>query len=83
VASETIAVADKDWGDALLGDMAHSLVFDNTKLKQLVPDFATRTSFPTAAREIVAWFDADPARQRLDERLAAVIESLLAGGAEQ
>jgi nucleoside-diphosphate-sugar epimerase len=83
VPSETIAVADKDWGDALLGDMAHSLVFDNTKLKQLVPDFATRTSFPTAARGIVAWFDADPARQRLDERLAAVIESLLASGAHQ
>jgi nucleoside-diphosphate-sugar epimerase len=83
VPSETIALADKDWGDALLGDMAHSLVFDNNKLKQLVPDFATRTSFPTAAREIVAWFDADPARQRVDGRLTAVIDSLLARGTEQ
>jgi hypothetical protein len=58
--------------------MAHSLVFDNTKLKRLVPDFATRTSFPSAAREIIAWFDSDPARQRVDERLEAVVESLLA-----
>ena len=78
VTSETIAAADPDWGDALLGDMAHSLVFDNTKLKRLVPDFATRTSFPSAAREIIAWFDSDPARQRVDERLEAVVESLLA-----
>jgi nucleoside-diphosphate-sugar epimerase len=78
VASETIARADPDWGHALLGDMAHSLVFDNTKLKRLVPDFATRTSFPTAAREIVAWFDSDPARRQMDERLEAVIERLLA-----
>ena len=78
VASETIARADPDWGHALLGDMAHSLVFDNTKIKRLVPDFATRTSFPTAAREIVAWFDSDPARRQMDERLEAVIERLLA-----
>jgi nucleoside-diphosphate-sugar epimerase len=78
VASETIADADPDWGDALLGDMAHSLVFDNTKIKRLVPEFATRTSFPAAAREIVAWFDSDPSRQRVDERLAGVIEGLLA-----
>jgi nucleoside-diphosphate-sugar epimerase len=78
VASETIADADPDWGDALLGDMAHSLVFDNTKIKRLVPEFATRTSFPAAAREIVAWFDSDPARQRVDERLEGVIEGLLA-----
>jgi nucleoside-diphosphate-sugar epimerase len=78
VASETIARADPDWGDALLGDMAHSLLFDNTKLKRLVPDFATRTNFPSAAREIIAWFDSDPARQRVDERLEAVVENLLA-----
>jgi nucleoside-diphosphate-sugar epimerase len=77
VPSERIASADKDWGDALLGDMAHSLVFDNTKLKRLVPGFATRTPFPAAARKIVAWFDADAARQVVDERFNAVVESLL------
>jgi nucleoside-diphosphate-sugar epimerase len=77
VPSATIAAADHDWGDALLGDMAHSHVYDNTKIKRLVPDFLTRASFPTAAREIIAWFDADPARQRVDERLDAVIDGLL------
>jgi nucleoside-diphosphate-sugar epimerase len=78
IASETIAAADRDWGDALLGDMAHSLVFDNTKIKRLVPDFITRTSFPTAAREIIAWFEANPTRQCVDERVNAVVERLLA-----
>ncbi len=78
VPSAIIAEADSDWGDALLGDMAHSLVFDNTKIKRLVPQFTTLTPFPVAARDIVAWFDSDPARQRVDERLDAVIDSLLA-----
>jgi nucleoside-diphosphate-sugar epimerase len=75
--SETIAATDPDWGDALLGDMAHSLVFDNTKIKRLVPEFAPGTSFPAAAREIVAWFDADPARQRVDARFDRAVEILL------
>ncbi len=77
IPSETIAEVDRDWGDALLGDMAHSLVFDNTKLKRLVPGFATRTTFPVAAREIVEWFDADPDRRRVDESFEAVVERLL------
>jgi nucleoside-diphosphate-sugar epimerase len=77
VASARIAAADRDWGAALLGDMAHSLVFDNTKLRRLVPDFGTSTPFPAAARRIIAWFDADPARQVVDERFNAVVESLL------
>ncbi len=78
VPSETIAEADPDWGNALLGDMAHSLVFDNTKIKRLVPYFTTRTSFPAGARDLISWFDSDPARQRVDERLEAVLEGLLA-----
>jgi len=61
VPSDAIAAVDKDWGDALLGDMAHSLVFDNGKLRRLVPDYVCTTSFAEGAREIVAWFDANPA----------------------
>jgi nucleoside-diphosphate-sugar epimerase len=78
IPSETIAETDRDWGEVLLGDMAHSMVFDNTKLKRLVPDFATRTPFPVGAREIADWFDADPTRRRIDERFEAAVEKLLA-----
>ena len=37
VASDRIAEFDKDWGDSLLGDKTHSVIFDNTKLRRLVP----------------------------------------------
>jgi nucleoside-diphosphate-sugar epimerase len=61
VPSDAIAAVDRAWGDALLGDMGHSLVFDNSKLRRLVPDFACTTSFAEGVRETVAWFDANPA----------------------
>src|SRR5690606_19595656 len=60
VPSDAIALVDRAWGDALLGDMAHSLYFDNSKLKKLVPEFICTTPFAQGAREIVAWFDANP-----------------------
>ena len=77
IPSEVIARADRAWGDALLGDQTHSLVFDNSKLRRLVPDFNPTTAFHAGAREIVAWFDADPSRQQVDQKLNATIEKLL------
>lgn len=78
VPSDAIAAADPEWGAGLLGDKAHSMVFDTTKLRRLVPDFATTIRFEQGAREIVDWFDADPARRVVDERLDAVMDDLVA-----
>lgn len=78
VASETLAVFEPDWGQALLGDKMHSVIFDNSKIKRLVPDFAATISFTQGAKEILAWFDADPARQVVDEQTNALFERILA-----
>ncbi|WP_158371091.1 SDR family oxidoreductase [Cellulosimicrobium cellulans] len=78
VPSGAIAAADPEWGAGLLGDKAHSMVFDATKLRRLVPDFATTIRFEQGAREIVAWHDADPARRAVDARLDGVMDDLVA-----
>jgi nucleoside-diphosphate-sugar epimerase len=78
VPSDVIAVADPEWGAGLLGDKAHSLVFDNTKVRSVVPDFVATIPFEQGAREIVAWHDEDPARQAVDTRLDAVMDDLVA-----
>lgn len=80
IASETIARADPDWGRALLGDMAYSLIFDNSKIRRFSPDFAVRTPFPQGAREVISWFDSNAARQQIDQRFDAVVETLLNAG---
>lgn len=78
VPSDAIAAADPDWGAGLLGDKAHSMVFDTTKLRRVVPEFTTTIRFELGAREIVAWHDADPRRRVVDARLAAVMDDLVA-----
>jgi hypothetical protein len=59
------------------------MVFDNSKVKRLVPDFVATTPFEQGAREIVAWYDGDPARQRVDEHLDGLMDRLVAGAASR
>jgi nucleoside-diphosphate-sugar epimerase len=76
VASDAIAAADPKWGAGLLGDKAHSMVFDNAKVRALVPGWRALIPFEQGAREIVDWFVADPARQVTDTALNAVMDKL-------
>jgi nucleoside-diphosphate-sugar epimerase len=78
VPSDAIAAADPQWGAGLLGDKAHSMIFDNSKLRTVVPDYCATIPFEQGAREIVAWYDEEPARQQADRRLDAVMDKLVA-----
>jgi nucleoside-diphosphate-sugar epimerase len=76
VASDAIATADPAWGDAVLGDKAHSMVFDNSKLRSVVPGYVATITFEQAVRDIVRWHDEDPARQQVDPNLDTVMDQL-------
>jgi nucleoside-diphosphate-sugar epimerase len=78
VPSDAIAAADPGWGAGLLGDKAHSMVFDNAKLRSIVSGWNAVIPFEQGAREIVAWHLADPARQVTDASLDAVMDKLVA-----
>lgn len=78
VPSDVIASADAEWGAGLLGDKAHSVVFDNSKLRSVVPGWRAVVPFERGAREIAGWYLADPVRQVVDERLDALTDQLAA-----
>src|SRR6202034_2638740 len=78
VPSDVIAAADPEWGAGLLGDKAHSVVFDNAKVKSVVPGWRAVVPFERGAREIVDWYLADPARQVVNEKLDALMDRLAA-----
>jgi nucleoside-diphosphate-sugar epimerase len=76
VASETLA-REVDYGDGLLGDKAHSVLFDNSRIKSLVPGWRATIPFSAGAREIADWYLADPARQKVDAELDARYDRLV------
>jgi nucleoside-diphosphate-sugar epimerase len=79
VPSDVIAAADPDLGAELLYDKAHSLVFDNAKLKRFVPGFEATVSVSDGIAQSLAWFDADPARRAVDEERNALLDRIVAG----
>ena len=76
VASETIAGIYPGWGPGLVGDKAHTMMFDNSKLRALVPEYAPKIDFAEGAAEIIAWYDADPSRRVVEPEIDAVIDKL-------
>lgn len=76
VASKSIAEADSDWGAALLGDKSNTMIFDNTKIRSLVPGFTANILFSQGAREMIAWHDADPARRSVDTHMDTLMDRL-------
>jgi nucleoside-diphosphate-sugar epimerase len=78
IPSDVIASYDEAWGASLLGDKAHSMVFDNTKIKRLVPDYAATIPFHQGAAEIVTWYENHPDAQHVDEKLDQLMETMIA-----
>jgi nucleoside-diphosphate-sugar epimerase len=67
VASEFLAASsDYNFSGGLLGDKAVSVVFNNTKLKQLVPGFTATKRFDEGIKETIDYISAHPEYQRED-----------------
>ena len=75
--SDRIARELPSYGQMLLGDWSHTVQFDNSLIKSLVPGWVATTPFAEGVREMVDWHLADPTRQRADAAYEAAIESLV------
>ncbi|MDX1415621.1 MAG: hypothetical protein R3293_15605, partial [Candidatus Promineifilaceae bacterium] len=78
IPSELVAAYDRELGAGLLGDKSISMIFDNSKIKRLAPNFNCSIPFSWGASEIVNWYGADPARQEVDEELDKLIDQIIA-----
>jgi nucleoside-diphosphate-sugar epimerase len=77
VPSDLIAAFDPEWGASLLGDKAHSMVFDNAKIRRLVPDFRAKIPYAEGARQQIAWYDDDASRRVVDDKTNALFDRIL------
>ena len=78
IPSDLINAYDPILGAGLLGDKANSMIFDNSKIKRLVPDFICTTPLSRGAEEVMVWYDADPARQVVDQAMDELYDRILA-----
>jgi nucleoside-diphosphate-sugar epimerase len=78
IPSDFINHFDPATGAGLLGDKACSVVFDNSKVRELVPDYVATMPFARGVEQCIAWLDADPARQAADAEKDAMMDKIIA-----
>jgi nucleoside-diphosphate-sugar epimerase len=77
IPSDFIARVAPGLAGTLLGDKMWSMVFDNTKIKKFVPDFAAVIPFGEGIRRTLEWFDQDERRQHVEEAMNEEIDHIL------
>ena len=78
VSSEFLdAVSTQDFRGSLLGDKANTVVFDNSKLKRLVPEFVATIRADQGIKQTVEYILAHPEHQREDEEFDAWCDKVI------
>ncbi|HEY3339136.1 MAG TPA: SDR family oxidoreductase [Propionicimonas sp.] len=72
VPGDLVARIDPESGPGYLGDKCHSVVFDNSRIRRIALGWEPRIRLAEGARQMIEWFDADPARRRIDPRTDAL-----------
>lgn len=62
---------------SLVGDKANSVVFDNSKIKRFVPGYSCEVNWAEGVRRALAWFEAHPEFQTIDEEMNSVWDRII------
>lgn len=78
VSSEFLAAtSDYDYTGGLIGDKSNTVVFDNSKLKQAVPDFVTKTRAEVGIKRALDYIMAHPEYQIEDPEFDAWCDKVI------
>jgi nucleoside-diphosphate-sugar epimerase len=77
IPSDFIAKYNPAHGAGLLGDKSHSVIFDNSKIKKLVPEFDYKIPFSQGVKEIIAWYKNNKDWQVVDEDINKNIDEII------
>lgn len=78
VSSAMLAARRPELEEALLGDKAHTVVFDNSLIKRLVPDFDATTTWRAGVERAWAWLQQHPDARVGDPALDAFVDDVVA-----
>ena len=77
IATDFLVSCRPDLEGPLLGDKAGCAVFDNSKIKRLVPNFVAAKRFDEGVRESVEYALAHPESQKPDEEFDRFCDKLI------
>lgn len=77
IPSDIIALYNQELGDGLLGDKAHSMIFDNSKIRKFVPEFQPKVKFKEGAKEIIKWYIENTSKLEVDKNINDFMDKII------
>jgi len=77
IPSDLISIYHPHSLGSLVGDKSNSVVFDNSKIKRFVPDYSCDVKWAEGVRRSLAWFEAHPEIQTLDQEMNNVWDRII------
>ncbi len=77
IPSDLIAAYSEHAIGSLIGDKSNSAVFDNSKIKQFVPEYSCEVPWAVGVRRALAWHEADLARQTVDAEHNQLLDTII------
>ena len=76
IPAEFVIPYDTDWGKNLTWDKRYPGIFDNSKIKSIVPTYKASIRFEQGAEEIVEWYDLHPEYQIVNHDFDAMLDKI-------
>jgi nucleoside-diphosphate-sugar epimerase len=76
VPAEFVIPYDIDWSKNLTWDKRYPGIFDNTKIKSIVPEYKASIPFEQGAAEIAEWYDSHPEYQIVNHNFDAMLDKI-------
>ena len=77
IPTDFLAKYDPHLKETLWGDKAHSVIFDNTKIKKFVPGFEATIPYAEGIKQTIAWFEQKPDRQIIKQETNDLIYRII------
>ena len=77
IASDFICSIEQSLTGTLIGDKSVSAIFDNSKIKSLVPDFCASIPFKKGIKETIKWFESDSNRMVVNPETNKMIDRII------
>ncbi len=77
IPSDIISLYNQEVGDGLLGDKAHSMIFDNSKIRRFVPEFQPAVKLKEGAKEVVKYYKENTAALEVDKNINDFMDKII------
>jgi nucleoside-diphosphate-sugar epimerase len=77
IPSDFIASVDDFQTGNLLGDKAHSVIFDNSKIRRFVPEFIAPITYRSGIKRTIKWLESKPERMVLNPETDKMMDRII------